>query len=228
MRTVLITGANRGIGLAHTASYLGRGVRVIATARLPSEAEDLEALGRAHPDRLTILRFDARDPHGPAELKRAVGDQPIDLLFNNAGLGHRAGFGGVEAGEFMDVMAVNALAPLLLAQALIENVGASTRRLIANQSSQLGSIAEASGGAYAYRASKAALNMITKTLAGDLKSRGVTVIALHPGWVRTRMGGANAPVDVEASVAGQQKIFEHTRLDDSGKFFNYDGEPIPW
>ena len=228
MRTVLITGANRGIGLAHAAAYLARGVRVIATARLPSQAQVLEALGRAHPDRLTILRFDARDPQAPAELKRAVGDQPIDLLFNNAGLGHRAGFGALEAGEFMDVMAVNALAPLLLAQALIENVAASTRRLIANQSSQLGSIAEASGGAYAYRASKAALNMITKTLAGDLKSRGVTVIALHPGWVRTRMGGPSAPLDVEASVAGQQKIFADAHLDDSGKFFNYDGKPLPW
>ncbi|MBU6373142.1 MAG: SDR family oxidoreductase [Alphaproteobacteria bacterium] len=228
MRTVLITGANRGIGLAHTRRFLARDVRVFATARLPSEAGDLEALGRAHPDRLTILRFDARDPQGPAGLKQALGDQPIDLLLNNAGLGDRHGFGAIDATTFMDVMAVNTLAPLLVAQALAENVAASSRRLIANQSSQLGSIADASGGAYAYRASKAALNMITKALATDLRARGVTVLALHPGWVRTRMGGANAPVDVDACVAGQQAIFDGAGPADSGKFFNYDGKPIPW
>lgn len=228
MRTVLITGANRGIGLAHAARYLERGVRVFATARLPSEAEDLEALGRAHPERLTILPFDARDPAAPGELKRALGDTPLDLLFNNAGMGHRGGFGAIEAHEFMEVMAVNGLAPLLLAQALIDNVAASARRLIANQSSQLGSLTEATGGAYAYRASKAALNMITRAMAGDLRARGVTVLTLHPGWVRTRMGGPNAPVELDASVSGQQAIFEAASLDDSGKFFNFDGKPIPW
>jgi NAD(P)-dependent dehydrogenase (short-subunit alcohol dehydrogenase family) len=228
MRTILITGANRGIGLAHARRFLERGMRVFATARLPSEADDLERLAAAHEGHLRILRFDARDPQGPADLKQALGDEPIDLLFNNAGLGHRGGFGAFEASEFMDVMAVNALAPLLLAQALVDNVAASTRRLIANQSSQLGSIGDASGGAYAYRASKAALNMISKALAGDLRARGVTVLALHPGWVRTRMGGANAPVDVEMTVSGQQKIFDEVELDDSGKFFNFDGKPIPW
>jgi NAD(P)-dependent dehydrogenase (short-subunit alcohol dehydrogenase family) len=100
--------------------------------------------------------------------------------------------------------------------------------MIANQSSQLGSISQASGGAFAYRASKAALNMITKALAGDLAARGVIVVCLHPGWVRTRMGGPNAPIDVEASVTGQQKVLDGLRLEDSGSFFNFDGERLPW
>jgi NAD(P)-dependent dehydrogenase (short-subunit alcohol dehydrogenase family) len=228
MRTILITGANRGIGLTHSRRYLERGVRVYATARLPSEADDLERLAADHDGRLRILRFDARDPASPANLKQALGDEPIDLLFNNAGIGNRAGFGDVEPSEFMDVMAVNALAPLLLAQALVDNVAASTRRIIVNQSSQLGSIGDASGGAYAYRASKAALNMITKALAGDLRARGITAVAFHPGWVRTRMGGPNAPVDLEACVDGQQRILDALTIETSGAFLNYDGKPIEW
>ncbi|MFZ4602613.1 MAG: SDR family oxidoreductase [Caulobacterales bacterium] len=228
MRTVLITGANRGIGLAHARLYVERGALVYAAVRAPHEADDLSALAAAHPGQVVRLAYDARDPLSPAAVKRALGDAPIDLLFNNAGVGDRAGFGDVQAGDFLNVMAINALAPLLLAQALIDNVAASKRRLIANQSSQLGSISEASGGAFAYRASKAALNMITKSLAQDLAARDVTVVCLHPGWVRTRMGGPNAPVEVEASAAGQQKVLDGLGLEDSGSFFNFDGKRIPW
>jgi len=228
MRTVLITGANRGIGLAHARLSVERGSHVYAAVRAPAEADELAALAAAHPGQVTLLTYDASDPQSPAALKRALGDAPIDLLLNNAGVGDRAGFGDVQAEAFLNVMAVNALAPLLLAQALIENVAASQRRVIANQSSQLGSISQASGGAFAYRASKAALNMITKALAGDLAARGVIVVCLHPGWVRTRMGGPNAPIDVEASVTGQQKVLDGLRLEDSGAFFNFDGERLPW
>lgn len=228
MRTILITGANRGIGLGHTRRFLERGLSVIATARAPDEAGDLAALRGAYPQSLRILPFDARDPDSPTRLKAAIGDEPIDLLFNNAGIGDRNGFGAVEAPTFMDVIAVNALAPLLVAQALADNVAASQRKIIANQSSQLGSIADTSAGAYAYRASKAALNMITKALAGDLKARGIITVALHPGWVRTRMGGEQAPVDVDASVAGQQRVLDSLTQEQSGRFFNFDGAPIPW
>jgi NAD(P)-dependent dehydrogenase (short-subunit alcohol dehydrogenase family) len=140
----------------------------------------------------------------------------------------RSAFGAIDSTAFLDVMRINTLAPLLLAQALADNVAASTRKIIANQSSLMGSIADASGGAYAYRGSKAALNMATKLMAKDLAPRGVTVLTLHPGWVRTRMGGEAAPLSIEESVAGQQAIFAKAAPAMSGRFFNYTGEELPW
>jgi NAD(P)-dependent dehydrogenase (short-subunit alcohol dehydrogenase family) len=152
-------------------------------------------------------------------------------LFLNAGVygGDGQRLGAVDPHAFMDTLRINTLAPLLAVEALADNVGKSQRKLIALQSSRMGSIADnGSGGYHAYRASKAALNMLAKGLAVDLAGRGVTVISLHPGWVRTRMGGPNAPVSVEECVAGQQKILETVRTDQSGAFFDYTGATIEW
>jgi NAD(P)-dependent dehydrogenase (short-subunit alcohol dehydrogenase family) len=230
MRTVLITGANRGIGLEHARRYAERGITVFAACRDPGAAAELKTLAMRHPGMVTVIGYDATDPGGPSAVRAAIGAAPIDLLFNNAGVDGRgaATLGAIDSTAFMTTLAVNALAPLRLAEALADAVAAFDRRIIANQSSLMGSIADSSGGSYAYRASKAALNMITKGLALDLKARGVTVVTMHPGWVRTRMGGPGGKLSVEESAAGQQEVLDRLTPAQSGMFFNYDGKPLPW
>lgn len=137
--------------------------------------------------------------------------------------------GNVHVEGVLDLIRINALAPLKLVEALIYNISLSERKLVALQSSQMGSITNNhSGDYYEYRLSKVALNMIARNLAHDLKPRHVTVVALHPGWVQTRMGGQSAPVTVEASVAGQQALFARLTMAHSGRFYNYDGTELPW
>jgi len=230
MKTVLITGANRGIGLEHTRAFVARGIRVFAAARSPSDADELNALAASHAGKITVLQYEALDPDSPAHLQAAVGDTPIDLLLANAGAGsgERESFGAVDAEAVVQLIRINSIAPLKLAEALADNVARSDRKLIAFQSSLMGSIGDSSGGYYAYRMSKAALNMVAKGVASDLGSRGVIAVALHPGWVKTRMGGAGAPVSVEQCVAGQQRLFDRLSVADSGHFFNYDGTELPW
>ena len=231
MKTVLITGANRGIGLEHAVRYAGRGARVWATARAPREAEELNALAATHPGKVEVLTYDASAPGAAAALKRAVGDAPIDLLFANAGGmgGKRQSFGNVDTETVLDLIQVNALAALQLAEAFADNVAASERKVMAFQTSLMGSIQDnGSGGYYAYRLSKAALNMIGKGVANDLRERGVISVLLHPGWVRTRMGGPSGRITVEQCVDGQQRILEGLTPAQSGKFFNYDGRELPW
>jgi NAD(P)-dependent dehydrogenase (short-subunit alcohol dehydrogenase family) len=231
MKSVLITGANRGIGLEHARRYAERGARVWATARAPAEAHDLNAIASAHKDRFEVLAYDAADSDAPGALKRRLGDAPLDLMFANAGAmgARRQSFGDVDADAVLDLIRVNALAPLKLAEALADNVAASDRRLMAFQTSLMGSIADnGSGGAYAYRLSKAALNMVGKGVANDLRGRGVTAVLMHPGWVRTRMGGPSGKISVEQCVEGQQAILDRLTPADSGKFVNYDGRELPW
>lgn len=230
MKTVLITGANRGIGLEHTRSFMARGVHVYAAVRAPSEASELFALAGQYPGLLTVLPYDATQAEAAASLKADLADTPIDLLFANAGLmGTAQSFGSVDVEQVLQLVQVNALAPLMLAQALVDNVARSGRKLLALQSSQMGSIADnSSGGYYGYRISKAALNMVARNLSRDLQARGLIVVSLHPGWVKTRMGGQSAPLTVAQCVAGQQRLFDQLTAQDSGRFFNYDGKELPW
>ena len=230
MKTVLITGANRGIGLEHARAFAAKGGKVLAAVRTPADAHELQALAAAHPGKVDIVAYDAADSGASAALKAALGDTPIDLMFANAGaMGSNQSFGDVDVEAALALFKINALAPLKLVEALVDNVASSARKVVALQSSQMGSIsANTSGGYYAYRTSKAMLNMIAKNLANDLRSRSITVVTLHPGWVKTRMGGENAPVTPAQCVAGQQKIFDGLTLQDSGSFFNYDGELLPW
>ena len=231
MKTVLITGANRGIGLEHARVFAARGIHVYATTRSIDDADELKVLAAAHAGNVTVLSYDAANPKAPALLKSAVGDTPIDLVLANAGAmgGNKQSFGTVDIDEVLQLVRINSLAPLKLVEALADNVANSGRKLIAFQSSQMGSIGDnSSGGYYAYRISKAALNMIAKGIARDLGSRGAIAVALHPGWVKTRMGGASAPVSVEQSVQGQQRLFDKLTMEGSGRFFNYDGTELPW
>jgi NAD(P)-dependent dehydrogenase (short-subunit alcohol dehydrogenase family) len=227
MKTVLITGANRGLGLLHTQAFAAAGAKVFATARDPAAADALNAITGD----VTVLPYDAATPGAARQLKEAVGDTPIDLLFAN-GADYGAGgqsFGGIDEEAFLRLMRINTLAPLKLAEAFVDQVAASTRRIIALQSSIMGSNAGSmSGGFYGYRASKAALNRIASTLAGELAGRGVIVVALHPGWARTRMGGPNADLAPEESVSGQQALLAKLTPSDAGKLLRYDGVVLPW
>ncbi len=231
MKSVLITGANRGIGLEHARRYAERGARVWATAREPGEAEDLNALALVHRGRFEVLPYDAADPGAPKAIKDRLGKTPLDLMFANAGAmgGRRQSFGDVDTEAVLNLIQVNALAPLKLAEALADNVAASERKAMAFQTSLMGSIGDnGSGGAYAYRLSKAALNMIGRGVANDLRGRGVIAVLLHPGWVRTRMGGPSGRISVEECVEGQQRILDNLISSQSGGFFNYDGRELPW
>ena len=231
MKTVLITGASRGIGLEHARRFAAKGAHVFAAVRTPTEAKELQALAASKNVRVEILAYDATDAGAPGRLKTALGNAPLDLLFANAGeIGDKTTpLGSIDAEGVLKLINVNALAPLKLVEALTDNVAASDRKIIAFQSSRLGSIGDNSaGGHYPYRISKCVVNMIAKNIAVDLKPRGVIAVALHPGWVRTRMGGESAPVSIDESVTGQQRLLANLTLNESGKFFNYDGTEIPW
>ncbi|MGH6951218.1 MAG: SDR family oxidoreductase [Vitreimonas sp.] len=231
MRTVLITGANRGIGLEHARRYAERGAQVFAAVRKPEEAEDLNALALVHRGHFDVLAYDAADQAAPQLLKERLGETPLDLLFANAGAmgGRRQNFGDVDARAVLTLIQVNALAPLVLAETLADNVAASERKVMAFQTSLMGSIGDnSSGGAYAYRLSKAALNMVGRGIASDLRARGVIAVLLHPGWVRTRMGGPSGRIGVEECVEAQQRLLDTLTSGQSGRFFNYDGRELPW
>lgn len=228
MTTVLITGANRGIGLEHVRQFAEKGYKIHACCRDPEGADALQELARARGGTIEIHRFDQAKPEDAARLAGEIAE-PVDILFNNAGI-NAGGRNFDNAAEGMaETFNVNVIGVLRLTEALVDHVARSDKKIIANQSSKMGSIEDnGSGGVYAYRASKAALNMVSKSLSLDLKDKGITVLALHPGWVQTDMGGPNALITVEESVSGQQRILETCSPDQTGAFLNYDGEPLPW
>ncbi len=217
MPTVLITGANRGIGLEFARQYAADGWTVVATAREPSA--ELEAL------EVRIETLDMRDADAVVRLGRGIGE--LDLLIANAGTyGPRDPSTAEDAAAWGETFAINTIAPFLLANAVLPAVGQSGGKLIAI-TSKMGSVDDnGSGGFVAYRSSKSALNMAWKSLAID--NPGVPCAVLHPGWVQTRMGGASAPVSPQDSVAGMRRVIEGLGPEESGGFFAYDGAEIPW
>lgn len=223
--TVLITGASRGLGQALARHYAGAGWRVIACARVDMVPPDENGL--------EWRRLDVAIPASIAELATGLAGRPLDLLINNAAIrGDTGGLATLDPDDFMEVMRINALAPLLVARALLPNLRAGRRRIIANISSRAGSIAEGmigdDDGDYAYRCSKAALNMATAKLALDLGAEGITVLALHPGWVRTDMGGTQAEIPAEQSAAALEGLIARASPADSGSFRAFDGRPVAW
>lgn len=234
MPTVLVTGSNRGLGLEFVRQYAADGWQVIATCRRPEEADELNALtgGGA----VSVERLDVADEGSIAALRAQVGSRPIDLLVNNAGVyGDRPAqvLGSLEAEEWLRVLRVDAIAPVLVAQALADNLIAAAQSgrpaVIATLTSKMGSIAEnTSGGSYAYRSGKAALNAAMRSLAIDLAPRGVLSVLLHPGWVRTAMGGPNGLIDPPESIAGMRRVIAGLTPHTSGGFFDYSGKEVPW
>jgi NAD(P)-dependent dehydrogenase (short-subunit alcohol dehydrogenase family) len=224
MPTVLITGANRGIGLELTRQYASAGWDVIACCRKPKEADALKAL------KVDVKALDVAKPASITKLAASLKGRVIDVLLNNAGiLGRRAGFGKAESKEFLSVMQVNVLGPLLMAESFWPLVKKSKQKKIVAITSGMGSISGgANGGSYAYRSSKAALNMVIKNLGNDLSAKGISTAAISPGWVKTDMGGKSAPLAVGESAAGIIKVIASLDQAKSGGFFNYSGETIPW
>ena len=233
IRRSLVTGANRGLGLEFVRQLLARGDRVVATCRQPGKATALNALAGEHPGRLHVLPLDVADPRAIAELQRELllladdGDR-LDLLVNGAGVLHSGErFGSVSAVNLDDSFRTNAMGPFLLTQALATRLADGAR--VANITSQLGSIANTTRfGTPSYDISKAAQNMATALLAAALRERGIVVIALHPGWVQTDMGGAGATVTSEQSVTGLLRVIDGLKASDSGRFLDWRGESLPW
>ncbi len=232
MATILITGASRGLGLEFAAQYARAGWRVHATCRDPEAADALNAMVAGAPATVALHRLDVTDRGQVLALAAALGGEPIDVLLNNAGVyvDHDRAFGNVDYAGWEETLRVNTLGPMRLIEAFVDRVAASARKLIVCISSQMGSIGDTvgGGGSYAYRSSKAALNAVVKGLAGDLRDLGITVVAVHPGWVATDMGGRGAPVSARDSVAAMRGVIDRLGPADSGRFLGYDGSEIPW
>lgn len=222
--TYLVTGANRGLGLEFARQLAARGDQILATARDPERATDLARL--VH----DVIPLDLLNPKSIEGLAERIGDRPIDVLINNAGAASESkSIEAVGFDELQRAFAINSTGPMLVTRAVLKNLRAGQRKTVFNISSQLGSIANNRGGSsYGYRASKAALNQLTVTLANELRPEGFTCVVAHPGWVQTDMGGRNAPMQPEESVGHLLRLIDRLKPDDSGKFFNYDGTTLPW
>jgi NAD(P)-dependent dehydrogenase (short-subunit alcohol dehydrogenase family) len=227
MPSVLITGANRGLGLGLARAYLEDGWQVIAAARQSSA--ELDALQNGS---LDIRQVDLCDDEQLAALATSLAEHPVDVLINNAGrmaLPKHQGLGHFDRGLWHDLFDINLFTPMRLAELFAGHLERSGRGRVVTISSPLGSIGQNDdGGLYAYRASKAGVNAIMKSLAADLADRGIIALALSPGWVRTDMGGPRADLEVETSVRGMKKVIDALRPEDSGKFMAWDGRELPW
>lgn len=220
----LVTGANRGLGLEFVRLLRSRGERVFAACRAPREAADLRSLT---PD---VLALDVASQASIDSLAAALKGQPVDVLVNNAGvIGNDAAMPELSMAEFQRVFTTNTFGPTLLAKALAPNVRAGSRKLIVNISSSLGSIAQNMHGfSWSYKASKAALNMLTTGLSAALAPDGVTVVTVCPGWNKTDMGGPEAPLDPAESIRSLVGVMDRLTIKDSGTFLSHEGKPIPW
>ena len=235
MPTVLITGANRGLGLEFVRQYAGERWRVLACCRKPSDGDELAALAKVHEvvvQQLDITDFDAVDA-----LAKQWSDEPIDVLINNAGLfgpkvqaenDWRQSFGHMDYDIWLQVLNTNLLAPLKMAEAFVAQVAASEQKKIVTISSVIGSIAGTETGLYAYRTSKAGVNMAMATLANELRSQDIAVAVFCPGWVRTRMGGKDATVAPRDSIAGLRKLIDQLQPGQSSQFRRYNGDLLAW
>ena len=230
MINVLITGANRGLGLGFVKKYLEKNANVLCTTRDISGSKELLECKERYPNNIEIFELDLLKENGAKTLANQLNGMPIDILINNAGVGSsNQHFEAVSSKPWLEVLKVNLIAPLIITQSLFENVKKSSAKKIYFLSSQLGSIGDnTSGGMYIYRSSKTGLNQVVKSLSVDLKPKGITVVSLHPGWVKTDMGGPNAPVSIDKSIKGMIKVIDRTDIKDTGRFLNYDGTELPW
>jgi NAD(P)-dependent dehydrogenase (short-subunit alcohol dehydrogenase family) len=227
MPTVLITGANRGIGLEFARQYAAEGWSVHATARDPGQAGDLNAIEGA----VDIHRLDIGIPDQITALAAKLSSADIDLLVNNAGVSgvEHAALGEIDYSAWLEVLRINALAPLQVAEAFIPHVARSATKLMVFLTSRAGSITHnIAGSRYPYRSSKAALNSVVRSLAIDLLPQRVNCIAVHPGWARTEMGGQAAPLDPADAAGHMRELFARIEPHDSGHFLNYDGRELAW
>ena len=229
MKTVLITGANRGLGLGFTRHYLAAGCRVFSTARKPDQCAEFLELADTYGERFNPVELDVGSEASVSSLAARLGKEDLDLVINNAGHLADEGFGGWQAETFQAAISVNLVGPALVAQALVPLMKKGS--MLINLSSGLASCGlniNPETGLDAYAASKAALNMLTRRLAAKTETRDIIVVAFDPGWVKTRMGGAEAELTVEQSISDLTTSIGRLTRGQSGSFLSREGEPLPW
>ena len=224
MPSVFVTGASRGLGLEFVRQYAASGWNVTAACRNPSNASELAELG------VETVTLDLSDGTSILRAAETLAGRGFDVLLSNAGIyGEGQQFGHIAEDEWERVFYVNAIAPLKLAEAFLPHVMAGQKKLMVFLTSRMGSIADnSSGGSYIYRSSKAALNAAVKSLSIDLAPRGITTLLLHPGWVRTDMGGPNATLTPARSIEGMRRLIDQAEHGQKLKFLDYTGQDLPW
>jgi NAD(P)-dependent dehydrogenase (short-subunit alcohol dehydrogenase family) len=232
MANILITGSNRGLGLEWVRQYSEAGWRVYATCRQPQQATELQQLATQYKT-VTVHQLDVTDDTHIEPLAHELQNHSIDLLINNAGVYFEKftsdNIGNIDYSHWQETFNVNCLGAMRVSEAFTPHVQRSETRLIVATTSHMGSITEiGSAGSYAYRSSKAALNAAMKGLSLELQHHHIGVLLLHPGWVKTRMGGPGALLTTRDSVTGMRRIIEQFTMRSSGQFFRYDGSRIPW
>ena len=230
MTNVFITGSNRGIGLEFVKQLSATGVNLIATYRDSNSGQKLFSLADQYSN-IELVQLDVSSENSLDLLQSRLMERPVDIFISNAGIMGTGSknFGSIGSSEWLEVLNVNAVSPLILTQKLYKNLLNGNGKKLIYVSSKMGSIEDNLGGSsYVYRSSKTALNQVVKTLSVDLGPKGFTVIAVHPGWVQTDMGGPNALIDTKTSVSGLIEVIQKLKGSDNGKFLNYDGQIIPW
>lgn len=231
MPTTLITGANRGLGLEFARQYAADGWHVYATCRDPNSASELRRLADASDHKMQILALDVTNLDNVKAAAAELEGQAIDLLLNNAGVGGPRGqtIGNIDYDAWAKVLNVNTMGALRVSEAFVDHVARSEQKLIVTLTSGMGSIADnTSGGSFAYRSSKAAVNMVMRSLAIDLAPRGITCVVINPGWVQTDMGGPHGNQTPAESVTKLRSLIENLGPGHSGKFVNHDDREYPW
>lgn len=228
--TVLITGANRGLGLEFVRQYAAEGARVLACARHPGEAKALLDLAAASKGKVTVHPLDVASDASVTHLAADIGAEPIDVLINNAGVygGEHQRLGDVDYETWIRTLNVNTLGPVRVVEALRANLAKGRAKKAVAITSAMGSNTRHDGAALIYRSSKAALNNAMRGLSIALKADGIVVVPMHPGWVQTDMGGASAPLTPAQSVTEMRRVIADLTPTDSGRYINYDGSEIPW
>lgn len=228
---VLITGASRGIGLEMVRYGMDHGWDVLACCRHPQQAEKLLSMAQLSNGRISVYLADMSELATLQALAYELRHEAIDMLINNAGVygSDKSSFGQVDIHDWVETFKVNAIAPLKMSELFIEQLCMGKTKTIACLSSKMGSMADnTSGGSYIYRSSKAALNAVVKSMSIDLADKGIKCVALHPGWVKTNMGGSNAEISTKQSVSQMFDIVLNLHAEDSGRFIDIDGRDIPW
>jgi NAD(P)-dependent dehydrogenase (short-subunit alcohol dehydrogenase family) len=238
-KKILITGANRGLGLGFVKSSLDRGYTVFAGCRIPDKAEELQELENNFKERLFIISL---DPTKLDSIQRAVAEiksktNSLDILVNNAGINSKSSgvdpaihlqLRKLQAEPMLAMFHLNAIAPIIMAQEFLELLGESGKGRVINISSWFASLSIPQKGNYTYSASKTALNMLTKILANDLAKLNIISFTVNPGWMKTDMGGKSANLEPTESAKSILEFSEKLKIEDSGKFFNHDGSEHPW
>jgi NAD(P)-dependent dehydrogenase (short-subunit alcohol dehydrogenase family) len=241
MRRILITGSNRGIGLDLVQRYIQQSDTLIfATCRAPSSADELNALAAQYPERVKVVPLDVVDSVSIAAAQRIISTEVdgLEMLINNAGIlpggvasrePSTASFGSLDADDMTNVLRVNTVSPVIVTQAFADLLRNGSNARVINVSSDAGSLERRTyAGDFSYVASKAGLNMMTRCLTNHLRDAGIMVISIHPGWIQTDMGGPDAILTLDEAIPGMMNVMDNLTLADSGEFFNWDGNRIPW